>query len=427
MTWLEALEGFLAAEIGLDSESVGRKTVESAARHRAEALGLAGPELYGPEVWTRPGETEALIDEVVVPETWFWRDWDPFLALGQHAAAEWLPIRPSSPPRLLSLPCSSGEEPYSMAMALLEAGLPPGSFAIDGLDVSGAALEAARRAVYSKGSFRGQNLGFRERYFEALPEGKLRLLPPVRGAVEFGRANVLDGRLLAERPPYQVIFCRNLLIYLTQPARERTLRHLGGLLAPGGLLFVGHAETPLLSEAGFESLQPMRAFCFRKAEPGQAIGKPGAKPRSRTATRPRTAGARPSPPLRPAAPGSPPEQPRPAERQPDLLAQAQDLADRGRLDEALEAVGGYLSRNQASPEAHCLMGLIHQARGDERLAEESFNRTLYLQPDHYPALVHLILLLERRGDSQRAEVLRRRARKLEAAGAGRAQAGQGRG
>jgi len=425
LTWLEALEGFLAAEIGLDSESVGRKTVESAARHRAEALGLAGPELYGPEVWTSPGEIEALIDEVVVPETWFWRDWDPFLVLGQHAAAEWLTGRKGRPPRLLSLPCSSGEEPYSMAMALLEAGLPPGAFSIDGLDVSGAALEAARRAVYSKGSFRGQNLGFRERYFEALPEGKFRLLAPVRGAVEFGRANVLDGRLPAERPPYEVIFCRNLLIYLTQPARELTLRHLGGLLAPGGLIFVGHAETPLLAEAGFESLQPTRAFCFRKAETGRAVGKPGAKPRSRPAARPKA--AKPAPPPRPASPDPAPHRPRQAADQPDLLVQAQDLADRGRLDEALQAVGGYLSRNQASPEAHCLLGLIHQARGDDRLAEESFNRTLYLQPDHYPALVHLTLLLERRGDSQRAGILRRRVRKLEAAGAGRARAGQGRG
>ena len=112
-----------------------------------------------------------LIETVIVPETWFFRDREAYVALVKVVLEEWLPAHGDGPLRLLSAPCSTGEEPYSMAMALFDAGLPANRFHIDALDISARSLARARRAFYGRNSFRGTNLSFRGRYFQAAAGG----------------------------------------------------------------------------------------------------------------------------------------------------------------------------------------------------------------------------------------------------------------
>ncbi|NEM46493.1 MAG: chemotaxis protein CheR, partial [Xanthomonas perforans] len=116
-------------------------------------------------------EQQALVEAVVVPETWFFRYPESFAALVNLARERSTHLAGARPLRILSLPCSTGEEPYSIAMALLDGGLPGDGFRIDAMDISEVNLQRAERALYGRNSFRGDDLSFRDRHFAVTPEG----------------------------------------------------------------------------------------------------------------------------------------------------------------------------------------------------------------------------------------------------------------
>ena len=157
-----------------------------------------------------PVELQALIEAVVVPETWFFRDREAFSTLARLVQEASPTAHADGVRRILSLPSSTGEEPYSIAMALFDAGVPADRFSIDAIDISAHAIAVARRATYGKNSFRGHDLGFRARYFDATATGH-RLADRVRrpGAFPAGQpagAGFLDGaselrRDLLPQPP----------------------------------------------------------------------------------------------------------------------------------------------------------------------------------------------------------------------------------
>ena len=165
--------------------------------------------------------------------------------------------------RILSLPCSTGEEPYSIAMALLDAGLKPHQFKVDGMDVSPLSVEKARRALYGKNSFRGQDIAFRDRHFSAEGEG-YRLSDRVLEQVRLQVGNLLDPALLASEPPYDFVFCRNLLIYFDQPTQRQVFEVLKRLTHVDGVLFIGPAEGGLLGRFGMRSIGIAQSFAFSR-------------------------------------------------------------------------------------------------------------------------------------------------------------------
>ena len=130
------LESLLRKAIGLDTNTIGSSAIDRAVRERAAACKLADARAYS-ELVNRSGpELQELIEAVVVPETWFFRDREAFAALVGMTQQDWLAAHPEGVFRVLSLPCSTGEEPYSAAMALLDAGFPRDRFQIDAVDVS---------------------------------------------------------------------------------------------------------------------------------------------------------------------------------------------------------------------------------------------------------------------------------------------------
>ena len=152
---MHLIENLLRRTMGLDAASIGSSLISQTVRLRMQNHGLTKLQDYNKFLQETPAELSALVEAVVVKETWFFRDKEPFTALVQLVLNEWLPGHPVGLLRLLSVPCSTGEEPYSMAMALLDAGLPAERFQIEAVDISSHALESARRAVYRKNSFRG--------------------------------------------------------------------------------------------------------------------------------------------------------------------------------------------------------------------------------------------------------------------------------
>jgi chemotaxis protein methyltransferase WspC len=418
---LRGIEGLLASQIGLDPVSVGSPLILQAACQRMKDLGLDDLSAYERRVRQSEPELQALIEEVVVSESWFFRDRQPFQWFREYVQGRWLndPQRP--PLRVLSVPCAAGEEPYSVAMTLWDLGLPPSRFRIDAVDVSERRLAIARRGVYSANAFRGFDLGYRVHYFRQHPQG-YELDPAVRGAVQFRQASILDPRLLEGSPAYDVLFCRNLLIYLAPAARARVMGVIDRLLAADGLLFIGHADR--LERAGAEEQfmpdgEP-GCFAYRRAahrdaclsqskiESHRPISSSivlGSEPRGVASMRPPGGGAIAA---EAADPGSATVLASRTDEPPALLAQAAELANQERFGEAIAACEQHLRLKGPAPAAYHLMGMIYQAAGDRRRAEDCFRKTVYLDPAHDEALLALALLAERRGDPAAAAGFRRR-------------------
>jgi chemotaxis protein methyltransferase WspC len=260
----------LHRSMGLDAASLGHGAIERAVDQRAAAWradGRAGASLvdYWDAAHKSPAMVQALIETVVVPETWFYRDADAFKALARlaherlHGRAAGLPLR------ILSLPCSTGEEPYTIAMSLLDAGIDASQLRIDAMDISERSLAVAQRAIYGRNSFRSNALAFRDAHFSRTEDG-WRLTQRIVETVRFSRANLmqLDASALGV---YDFVFCRNVLIYFDRETQQTALRALDSVLAENGTLFVGPAETGLLMRYGMQSAKIPLAFAFYRSAP----------------------------------------------------------------------------------------------------------------------------------------------------------------
>ena len=267
MAALTDLESLLKREMGLDAASIGSSAIEGAVRARLAVCRLADIDAYRDLVSTSAQELQALIEAIVIPETWFFRDAEAFDALTRIACDDWLPRHDAGVLRLLSLPCSSGEEPYSMLMALVDGGFPRARLRIDALDISQRAIAAARAGLYGRNSFRGKDLAFRERHFSCDGDA-CRIDVSLRDAVHFRHANLFDADFSARLGSYDVIFCRNILIYFDADTQRHALDVLARLLAPDGALIVAPAETGLLLSHDFRMLRRAGACYFHK---GRAV------------------------------------------------------------------------------------------------------------------------------------------------------------
>jgi len=399
---LSDFESLLKEASGLDPASVGASAIERAVRERMAACDRNDPDAYWDFLRTSEIERQELVEAVVVPETWFFRDREAFAALGRLAVQEWLPGHPEGVMRLLSLPCSTGEEAYSMAIALLDAGLSADRFSIDARDISRRALAIASRARYGKNSFRGNELDFLNRYFETTANG-YQLAETVRREVHFQPGNLFDGGLLQGVGIYDVIFCRNLLIYFDRATQDRAMEVLKRLLSPRGILFVGPAETSLLSHHGFVSAKIAMAFAFRKA-----VSVPVRSPK-KTVSPPVPA----SPPVKKVVPVFQPLIMVPPSPIHVSLDEAALFADQGKLAEAAQRCEAYLQAHGPSAQAYYLLGLVRDAEDQSTEAIGFYRKALYLEPAHQETLAHLALLLEKHGDKTGARVLHNRMRRLE--------------
>ncbi|XHR27424.1 MAG: CheR family methyltransferase [Chthoniobacteraceae bacterium] len=408
---IRQIEALLLRGIGLNIRSVGVSMLGMAVQARCRKRGVASDEEYLRLVSTSPKEFQALVEEVVVPETWFFRDHESYELLA-HWACEWFAAHSFGSMRILSAPCASGEEPYSIAMTLLEMGAAAERFSVEAFDISEVALEKARLALYGRNSFRSQPLDFREKYFAKEAPGSWRLSPEVIQQVHFRQANIIEPNLKRKGGEIHVIFCRNLLIYLDGESRRRVLTQISHLLAPEGVVFLGHAEGSLARDFGFEPVPMPMAFAFRKASKAKKE-----KPLKPAPLQPQFHRKFASPvavvfPPKPAP--LVPKKATVAASKPDLLLQAQQLADKGQFEKARAASLAALEAGGPSARAYYLLALIEEGAGNEAQAQEYYRKTLYIEPDHEEALVQLALLETKRGMIKAARLLEERALRVRA-------------
>ncbi|PVX35214.1 protein-glutamate O-methyltransferase CheR [Janthinobacterium sp. 78] len=390
--------------------SVSKTVAERAVGQRMEQTGFSDSAAYLQAL--TPAEMTQLIELVVVPESWLFRDPQAFYATVELVQERWARGRAT---RILSIPCAGGEEPYSMAMALRDGGVPKQAFSIDAYDLSPGCIERAQAGVYGRNAFRAQDVAFRERYFTHVADDAYRIIDALREQVTFRQGNLLQFDTATCSRHYDVIFCRNLLIYFDKPTTRTAIHNLSALLADDGMLLAGYAEVPSFCQNGFAPLQFRQAFALKKdaTPPAAVIQVAALPPPTRTlrsvppAPRPAPARAAPAPAARPRPVPVPAPQP-PA----DLLAEARRLADRGQLREAGEKCHAHLARVPEAAEAYFMLGIINELAGKMDLADDYWRRCIYLQPDHYEALCHLSLLAERNGNHTAATTLKARAARI---------------
>jgi chemotaxis protein methyltransferase WspC len=430
---LQQLIELLQERIGLNAESIGTRTVTMAAHTRMNELRLERNEAaFLERVRTQPEQWQQFIEEIIVPESWFFREVTPFECLRSLA----LQIRNASTTkklRILSIPCSRGEEPYSIAMTLLDLGFASSQFEVLGCDLSLRSLDFARRGLYRKIAFRetdGITLRLVQQYFTA-EEEEYRLHAQVKSAVTFRHENLASHDFLSAVQPFDAIFCRNVLIYLTTAARDNALRHFRRLLNPGGLLYLGHSECRLGAQAGCLPWDRRFPASFRWPErvltnllqpfPKSTIPhKPTTLPPQKETAAPAVGktththtSAPPAPVSLSAAGAVPTSQPASGSTADSLFTRAQNAANAGQLEEAESYCNALLQQNPLDVAAICLLGVVQQSRNQLSVAETLFQKALYLDPEHFEALTHLKLLSEMRGDAQQtANYTRRLDRRL---------------
>ncbi|MGV3756441.1 MAG: CheR family methyltransferase [Verrucomicrobiota bacterium] len=447
---LEPFSLILQKASGLTLRSTGNPAVSSFIEERMRVLGLAQPEEYQQKLEGDAEERQRLVEAAAVPETWFNRDAIAFETLAKLAKDRLL--KHPAPLRILCVPCSTGEEAYSIVLALTNVGLTPEQYVLDAVDISGAAIAAAQNAEYKAPAFRKTSEEFRQKHFTAVNEDTWKLTAEWKNQVRFKQGNLLQLDTVASGEPYDFIFNRNLLIYFARPDQAKALSHLRQLLKPDGIIFVAAGEGGIFLANGFRTLRIPHAFAFRQAPPRQERPKPQAQPavegqsgeakpeeaskaeaggetagtsEGEAAAKPMEGeGAAPAPkPKQEARPPRPkPEKPAPKQPQPpkepsaprraasaedtvSVMEDIKDYAETGELAEAETKLRGLLAGGSSDPDAHYLMGLIQDAQGDAVKATATYRRVIQLDGNHVEAMKQLLALAELQGDKAEIERL----------------------
>ncbi len=239
-----ALRDLIRERFGIYYDDQKRFLLLSRLQTRLAKRGFETYRSYVSYLRADPGREEEWNDLASVlsnNETYFFRERAQLRTLAGSVLDEFLVRSPRV--KLWSAACSSGEEPYSLAMALLDTGkLGEAQLAIRATDISSRVLELAERGYYRALSFRATEPALIQRWFAPQGDG-FAIAERIKRLVQFGRLNLLDGARVAAEGPFDAIFCRNVLIYFDKPTQKRVVESFAKALRPGGYLFLGHAES----------------------------------------------------------------------------------------------------------------------------------------------------------------------------------------
>lgn len=256
---LHGIAACLAETAGIDPSMLDARRVEWTVERRSRRLHLVNGAEYLALLSGSADEQAELVDELVIQETRFFRDAAVFEQIA--AWARGTAYTAEEPLRALSAPCSTGQEAYSLAATLAQAGMPPHSFVIDAFDLSPTAIAHARTGVYPEGALKhappelanacGVLLNHHWHMHEALRE-----------RIHFERRNLIEPGALDYNAGYHLILCRNLVIYLHAQARAMLGGVLSQALLPGGRLIIGAADRVPELDAHFAPIGPAACFAY---------------------------------------------------------------------------------------------------------------------------------------------------------------------
>jgi chemotaxis protein methyltransferase CheR len=213
------------------------------------------------------GEVEHLINAFTVNETYFYREDHQLECLTRDLLRERIAIKARGDSiRIWSAPCSTGEEPYSIAMWLLENWPEVDAYDIEivGSDIDTRVLEAAAAGIFGKRALMRLSPQLIAKYFHPLDEERWQILDDLRQSVQFSRVNIVETRETRPQGRFDVIFCRNVLIYFDDESRRVAAENLFDNLLPGGYICLGHTESMSRISPLFEVCRYSDAIVYRK-------------------------------------------------------------------------------------------------------------------------------------------------------------------
>jgi chemotaxis protein methyltransferase CheR len=414
------------AELGLHFSGAKRRQFDAALARMAEALGHAGPEAGA--AWLLAGEWDEARSALcarflTVGETYFFRE-PRALDLVCDYARTHLAAGKTRPLRIWSAGCCTGEEPYSIAMALRRRvpRLAPAMTSILATDLNPEFLDFARAGVYRRWSFRRTDPADQAAFFHAHGDGRSEIDASLREQVRFAQLNLASQAYpsaVTATQAMDLIFCRNVLMYFGRAQIARVIARLRDSLVDGGWLVVNPSEASAELFVGFTPVYHADAVFFRKsAEPAIA-----AAPAAAPAHAARAAAAAAAPPPRRGAQGArPAPRPLPAAAAPvqdDIMARVRMLVGAGAAADALQCLRRAAEAAPLSVPLQQDAALFALEHGDRAMARQGVRRLLYLEPESAVGHYLAAMLEDADGRAAQARRLMQDCRRLAAAdGAG---------
>lgn len=244
------LSEFIYKECGIKMPPAKKTMLEARLQKRLRTLGINSFSAYCDFLFSTDGlqlELVQMIDLVTTNKTDFFREPDHFDYLVNHVLPQWIDKGGGRRLNVWSAGCSTGEEPYTLAMVLQEYAeeVPGFTYSIMATDISTRVLEKARTAIYDEDRVIPVPMSLKKKYLlrsKDRSNGLVRIVPELRSKVCFQRLNFMDDSF-GLRDRLDVIFCRNVIIYFDRPTQKRLLHKFIDNMAPGGYIFMGHSET----------------------------------------------------------------------------------------------------------------------------------------------------------------------------------------
>jgi chemotaxis protein methyltransferase CheR len=263
---------FLYRRTGMIFTEAKRYYVERRVNERMTATGSTSFASYFARLrGDRDGEVEQFVNAFTVNETYFYREDHQLRCLTNDLAPRRIASKsPGDTLRIWSAPCSTGEEPYSIAMWLLEnwADVDAWDIEIIGSDIDTRVLEAAEAGFYGRRALMRLTPDLIEKYFEPVGEERWRIVSDLRQSVRFTSANLVEASQTAAHGRFDVIFCRNVLIYFDDASRRLAAENLYDCLLPGGYICLGHTESMSRISPLFEVCRYADAIVYQRPSEG---------------------------------------------------------------------------------------------------------------------------------------------------------------
>ena len=266
---LAILTDFLHARTGMRFGETKRYYIDRRVADRMAETRLTSFADYHALLRSEPGEVERLINSFTINETYFYREEHQLSCLSQFILPEIIRSKqPGEKIRIWSVPCSSGEEPYSIAIWLLENWALVDAYNVEivGSDIDTDIIAEALEADYGSRAVMRLSPELIESYFAPSANGRFRLIQDLRESVTFTPCNITDPASVARQGRFDVIFCRTLLIYFDAAARVRCMDNLFASLVPGGYVCLGHSESMARISARFTTRRFPQAIVYQRPE-----------------------------------------------------------------------------------------------------------------------------------------------------------------